>query len=735
VRTPPGNGSTRTYFAAEPFSRLPEATIGEKLITKVEEYDSHQLVRMVDEKLALAYQHYFGYSPDGFHATSIVARAGDQGELAAIRVNHARALVNALLNLIVKDKFVWQPRAANYSYEAIRQTELAANVLEHYWHNFRVKEFTDRAVEEAIAFTEGFVLLEWDEEAGVSTRLPDPSTPNGILRTGDLKYSNVSSWNVIRDPFAQSWDELKWVIVKTMRNRYDVAARVHKLPEDKLTPQEKEELCERVYRADQGNNSTLQRTAKARDWENDTIPVFIFYHKPDAILPFGRETHFLSDGTVIKDIGLELDIIPLFRVVPADLIGTPYGYSQFLEILGIQEMADAVYSSLATNISTFSTQSLLVDEGVNFHVEDAAGGLKVIYKPTGIDKAIEPLQLTRSPPEAFSFVKDLKMHQELLMGLNETVRGQVEADRMSGAHAALLDAQALRQASTLAGNYVRLVQQLGTYSIKMFRKKANYPLKISIVGKNKLSLIKETEVSGKDLTHVDQIFVDVGNPATQNPMMRYEMAKEMLQMGAINSPEQVQEVMETGRLEPVTIGVREELRNILRENELITQGEAPRVMLHDNHLLHGKEHTVPVNSPEAREKEVVVTAYMKHMHDHYLQFYGNPPGEYISETDLKTGQPILSETGSPVEIFQQTDPLYRERMLILSGQVPPPPMMPPGMMPPPGAEPGPEGGGESGPVPASPMPPGESASPKPAEPPDNPATGQQWNPSNAGGGV
>lgn len=742
-----GNAN-RTYFAAEPFK---SEEIGKKLITKVEEYESHILVRQVDERLALAYQHYFGVSPDSFHATSIVARAGDQGELAEIRINHARALVQSLLNLIIKDKFVWQPRAANYSYQAVRQTELASSVLEHYWHNHRVKQLTDRAVEEAIAFTEGFVMLEWDECAGlISHPDPSPDNPDGVLRTGDLRYRNISSWDVIRDPNAKSWDELRWIITRVMTNRYDAVARIYKRTD--ITQDEQDFLAEKLLSVNNLPYNSLKSSSKSKDWESDDIPVFRFYHKPDAILEYGRETHFLADGTVILDVPLDLDVIPVFRVAPAELIGTPFGYSQYLEILGIQEMSDSIQSSLASNISTFTAQSVIIEEGVNIQIEDLAGGMKVLYRPSGSDKdAVLPLQLTKSPPEAFTFVGSLKSQQELLMGLNETVRGQVQSDRMSGSAMALLDTQALRQASALASNYIRLVQDVGTYSVRKIRKHATIPLKIAMVGKSKMSLVRETEITGDDLSEVDQVFVDIGNPMTQTAAGRFDLATQMMQMKLLTDPAKVIEVLETGRLEAATQKDREELRNILRENEMITEGEKPVVMLHDNHLIHGKEHSNPVSSPEARLNEKVVTAYINHMHDHYQQFFGVPPGQYVpdmmSPPDPATGQPRI--------IFQQTDPIYRERMLILSGQPPPPPMAPmPPNLPPPGMGPsgmapgGPGQGPEGAPVPnpgsnAAPAGPDAGAAPggpPGAEPsnlpqqPQNPSTGERWNPQDGGAG-
>ena len=169
-------------------------------------------------------------------------------------------------------------------------------------------------------------------------------------------------------------------------------------------------------------------------------------------------------------------------------------------------------------------------------------------------------------------------------------------------------------------------------------------------------------------------------------------------------------VVETGRFEPMTRGTTEELTNILRENEDIAQGLPVMSMLHDNHLLHGIEHKTPVANPEARRNPQVMEAWTKHMWAHYAQFFGVP------------------------EEFVPQDPLYRDRMLILTGQTPPPPAPmpmgpPPGQGNPPNTAPPPQG---NEPKPAGDMPGGPAKMPRM---PTNPSTGEQWDAETGGGMV
>lgn len=680
---------TEQYFAA-----AQQDKVGLKLKERLDKYEKHTLVNEINSRLKLAWQYYFGYSPEGFHGTSAVTRAGSQGELASIRVNHSRALVNALLTLITNQKFVWTPRAVNLDYNSVRQTQLASSILEYYWHVKGVEAYANKAVEEAIAFTEGFVFVEWDEKAGPAP-LPDPNNPMATVQSGDLKFTNISSWDVIRDPSKKAWDDLDWVIIRVWRNKFDLAMRYQDKAEQilKVSP----DLEERKHRS-------------GDDWESDDIPVYIFFHKPNAILPFGREVHFISDGTALKFGNMMYDNIPLHRVVPGDLIGTPYGYSAHLEILGIQELSDSIHSSIASNISTFGVQSIAMEEGAGNQM-DEFGGMRVhYYRPGG--KPPEPLQLTKVPGEAFKYVEDLKKYQELLMGLNAVVRGEAQSDRMSGSALALLQSQALQQASVLSGNRVSLIQAIGTSVINIIKKRASSPLKIAIVGKGRMNAVHEEEVKGEDLAGVSSIYVQVSNPLSQTSAGAVEQANALLQMGLITTPEQYQMVIDTGRFEPMTRATTEELTNILRENEDIAQALPVYAMLHDDHLLHGREHKVAVANPEARRNKKVIDSYTFHMHEHYSQFFG-----------------------VPLEMVIQ-DPLYRDRMLILTGQTPPPPAPMP-MGPPPGPGnggngPPPQNGAPNEPKPSGDMPGGPAKQPNM---PTNKATGEEWDPATGGGMV
>lgn len=712
--------------------------VGEKLMARVTQYDTDKSTGEFYLRLRSARQYYYGFDPSGVHATSGVLRGGEQGELAQIRVNHSRALVNTLLNLVISPKITWQPKAVNNDYAAAGQCILASAILEYYWKELAVEKFAAKACEEAIAFTEGFVFAEWDESMGEDLGV-DPET-DSLVKSGDIRFTSLSSWDVIRDPRRKSWDALDWVILKVQRNKWDLARLYPNSADDIIMTEPDPQDAPRPS----GEESPVD--------ERDDLTCYYFFHKPTPSLPAGREVIFISDTCVLVDRPLSYDTIPLHRVAPSEMVGTPFGYTQYLEVLGIQELIDSLHTSIATNQSTFSTQLIAIETGSEVQIDQLTGGAKAIYYPPGKSPP-QALQLCKSPPEVFTHVKDLKQDQEQLFGLNSVVRGTPQGSSRSGAALALLQSQAILQASGLQSNYLRFVEGLGAAVLHMIQTRAAAERRIAITGKSNAFLQSEETYTGQSINKIRKVSVDIGNPLAQTAAGRSEIAKELIQLQLIKTHEQYQQVLATGQMEPLTQSLENELLLISSENEEIAKGQPPKggVLLHDDHLLHCREHRPALANPMARTNPEVLKSGTDHIHEHYKAFFGADP----------VGVPPQNPM-DPMDQGTPPDPQYRERMLFLMGLGPmPPPMGQPGAGgPPPGAGGPPHPGGPppqlhpgppqqagpgaplGGPVPGSLKPGGPMQAPQAGAPinpksmprePKNPATGQKWEPLTGGG--
>jgi hypothetical protein len=261
---------------------------------------------------------------------------------------------------------------------------------------------------------------------------------------------------------------------------------------------------------------------------------------------------------------------------------------------------------------------------------ESFGGMKLLRYPNG-SQPPSALQLTKSPPEVFSYIKDLVAQMEQLMGLNSVARGEPQSGEQSGAALALLEAKAKQQSSVLEGAYLRFDQNIGSHIISTIRRKCPFPRRVAITGLANRSLERQEEYNGESFNQIHRVQVDIGNPLSQTPAGRKELADMYLQMlGPKMTPEQVEMVLDTGRIEPITQSLQRELLLIKSENESLVRGEQVQALADDDHVLHMREHKGEMANPEVRGNPEALQTYMAHMNEHWSLYTSMDPARLMA---------------------------------------------------------------------------------------------------------
>ena len=163
---------------------------------------------------------------------------------------------------------------------------------------------------------------------------------------------------------------------------------------------------------------------------------------------------------------------------------------------------------------------------------------------------------------------------------------------------ALMASMSIQYMSGLQRSYTQLIEGIGTGLINILKDYASVPRVAAIVGKTNRSEMKE--FTGDDLSNVNRVMVDIGNPLARTTAGKVEMAEQMLQMGVIKTPEQYFTVMNTGKLESMTEDTQSELLLIKAENERLVEDAKVIAVATDQHALHIKEHRAVLADPELR---------------------------------------------------------------------------------------------------------------------------------------
>lgn len=598
------------------------------------------------DKLRKMWRAYHGaYANDVGYGHS-VSYTGEQGEMVVLPVNHFRNLAQHMYVMVTANRPTMDARAINTDYKSLAQAYLANGILDYYMREKHLEDAIKKAVEMSIVLGAGFIKLEWNSSAGEIVDI-DPDTGE-FSNEGEVEFTNVSPLDVVVDGTKENWDGQDWCLVRSFQNRYNLMA---KYPE----------LADRIRGIPSKIENTIQRLAVFSNDETDDVPVYEFYHKRTEAVPEGRYMLFLDGDIVLLDTKMPYRTLPVFRIAPADILGTPYGYSPMFDVFPIQEGINSLYSAIMTNQNAFMVQNVFVPRGADLSIASLEGAMNIVEgnaKP-------EPLNLTQTPAEVFEFLKILIQSAETISGINSVARGNPESSLKSGAALALVQSMALQFISGLQQSYVKLVEDVGTALINNLKDFASTPKVVALVGKNSRPYLKE--FTGEDLKAINRVVVDLGNPLARTTAGRVQMAEQLLQMKLLKTPEQYFQIINTGKLDVAFEGEMNELLLIKSENEKMLEGKTPLVSPLDKHRMHIAEHKTVLADPDLRENPDLVKVVLDHIEEHLnalrntdpelLMLIGEQPlqpvGQQPSGPQQQQGPPQKSLQASPMNEMMQ----------------------------------------------------------------------------------
>ncbi len=716
--------SNRRYFAARHPLHVGEALTGrlERLLKGGDNYNHD-----CRDQWATAYEHYYGENAPWGGITYALSRGGEQGELLQVRVNKSRSYIKAFIALVTAAKATWRTKAKNGDAGAAASTSIGQNLLEDFWSHRKLDRLFLRWVETAEVFARGHAVPLWDPRMGP----PLAQQGDTMLMQGDINLRILPPWDVWRDPALKSPEDISWQYVVTYENVFDLAkyhraladrdAELGKVREDKLTPEQWEDA---ILSAE--INEQMDPSRRCRESDSELVPVWHFFHRRSPALPFGRHVSFLSSSVVLEDEKLteHYKEVPVYDLYGDEKLDSAEGWTSSWDGLGVQELQDAIQSSLATNVTSLGNLSVAVAQGTKApDGDELATGFKVFEVPVGAEKP-EVLQLAQFPPDIFKLIEHLDASHLQMLGLNDTAIGNPQSAQMNAQAFAVLASMAVQQASPFQTSAFGALARLGKGILQILSLNVSQQRQVRITGESSEALYAVRDYSGKDLEAIEAVEVTIGDPMEQTPAGRAQILQELRNVpGAIQSAEQVYQVLTTGRMEHQLRAARDGQNLIQAEYQMLQRGEAPVVHTSQDHLLHYRENAAVLLNPDVLRDPRVVAAVQQHLDEHYLNYYGIDPN---------ADDPLLR--------------LGRQRFLLGQDPAPPVPPPPPGMVDPatglpidpaaagggppmdaagapppePGAPPGAGGPAPLGP----PMPP-----PSPVELPElppNPMTGQPF---------
>lgn len=600
---------------------------------------------------------------EGFLVKGQLYRKGAQGEQTGMTVNNYHNFIKHRVTMTCQQRLAYDPQAVDGSHRAMEQIRLAKGLLSLYTDRSDID--LDGKYREATQysemFMESFVSLLWDETKGKPVTIDTAN--NTIVPEGDVVIKVHDPLDVVRDVYRSSAAD-QWYILREEVNKVDLAVQYPQFEKDIMA-----ESLESVYKD--------RQIYPCYSPLSDIIWTWTLFHDRTSAVPGGRMLKFLGPTVILEDGPLpeEYESLPVHRMASENLAGSPWGYTDTMDVLPICNAISRLHSTVLTNNITFGLQHILLPRDGNITEAQLGTGLTVLEwdAQKGAGFKPEALNLTKSAPETYEYINTLTQTAGTLMGINEVTRGNPDLilkGQQSGAALALMSTQSIQFNSGLGKAYQSLAERVGTALIKMLAKRSVVPRQGRTLGMSGKPYSKQFK--GEDLKMIDKVTVKTGNPLAQTTSGRLQIADSLLNGGFIKNRQDYMQVIETGNLDPLLESYDMEISLIKDENDSLDDGEIPDAIVTDNHIMHMPEHLVKLASVQARRNPVLLASVLKHVQSHIGFLTGNAQHGPINPVLASIlGQPSLPP-GSPDAITLPK----------------PPPQAPGPVLPNPGAGPG-----------------------------------------------
>ncbi len=698
------------YWANAPIDQLPQL-----MLERIDAYYEHVDASGLLEQWRRSVCQYYDSDPDDGTNSARVGFGGEQGETVLVNINHYASILNQAHVLVTANRPAAKAQADNTSYDAGEDTMIAEQILEHDLHHKHLEDAMSRVSMISFQQAEGWHAQLWDVMAGKAYGA-DPTTGQ-VVYEGDVIDVPLGPLDVVRDvahPLTPVQDH-EWLIIRRQMNRHRL---IKQFPELRATimslpPVTLETTTEARYRR-------LRTLGTAATPKTDEVFVFELYHGKNCVVPDGRYALLIGDkipnGAALP---LGYDTIPVHGCIAEYAEESAFGHSPFWKLLGPQTLHNSAVSTMATNLDGYGVNNVWSKPGEVPNVE-TIGGMNFVQTET----RPEPLELLKIPPETFQLAELYQRGMETLSAINPVTRGDPEGvPGKSGSYIAFVDAMAVRSMTNVQRGWARYMERVYSARIGIYKNFAHSKRIARIAGEDEGAAVQAW--SSKDLGGVAQVTIKLGNPAMNTTTMRKQMADEYAERGWVQTPEQHTQVIVTGRLEPLFKRDRNEMRLISKEGQAIRRGQPVKALITHRHLLHIREHSAELNSPDALLDDAYAERLFAHIQEHIdmrkAMVSGTPPGPN-GELPQPPMPWLLEALGEPLTPSEQ--------MAAQAAMAPPPPM------------PGPGGG----PLPPEAPPDGRAQVPPPMEVmaavdpaqlpmmPQMPDTGERAQPNGAGGG-
>lgn len=590
---------------------------------------------------------------------------GEQGELIRMFTPEARLAISRLKAVITKQRLAFEAIAQTQGTDVVQEINFGNALADQIVQNERLDLVGPTALEGALVCGNWFIKTIWSTERGDA--IGYRNSDGKILRAGGPEITAHSVFDVFYDPDYTAPGERPWMLVRNMRNRWDLVA-------------EHPELADKIK-----SLPSAQEVLGASFWfdiryvNHDTVVVWEFYHRPSPAIPDGRILIF-SDADCIyyNDIN-KYGCIPIEEMMPEHILTTGLGYPKLTDLLSTQEMFDNTMSAIATNSSQFAVQNVLIPRNANIGLQELNGMRFIQYTPESLPGGGKPeaLNLSATSPETFKFAEMLSQKIEKLSMVNGAIQGNPPPGVTSGTAIATLSASAIEAIAPYTLCYYYCLEKTMMHALNAYQKFGKIPQKLRLSGK--YSHLNGKMYNNESIKNLSGIKIVPVNSLLVNPAGRLEIAEKLMGMPKELWGDYVS-IIDGQPLSNITKGQVSKTDNILAENEALANGKPVIALATDNHPAHITKHADMLSDPDVRFNAEYSKEVLDHIMEHFrLMKETDPELMYVIQTGQMPpqGQMPQGMPGQPPQIaVPNAGPLPADKLQPPQVAVTPPTQMP-----------------------------------------------------------
>lgn len=403
------------------------------------------------------------------------------------------------------------PTPTSADYQDRRAAEAADRLIVHGRRQYKIQNNIDLTSLQVLSYGSGFLRTFNDPSAGQI--LKTNKATRELVMTGDLKFQPLLIWDVVLDPTARCWDDVRYVFIRHVMSIEEAKYR---------------------WPTFAGNiDSYAVSKPQTRSWhDNDggqqtkgRVPVWEYVERG---LPWngmaGRRLFLMDDSTVLSPLETNPNpnaALGVHMLTDIDVPGQVYGKTFVDYLIRLQDVLNRLDSTVLDGIQAHGVVRMVVYDAAETDEDNLPANSNwqiVNVKGTAAQKPdfISPPTLM---PDIYRFREQLLQGMAELAGVNDSMFG-VQKREMSGfsMQTAINAGNTVRR--RLFNKYEQFVEDVYTAYLELIKTNWSDKRKILVTGQE--GALSVAFYSGADIANGYDLAVEYGTSFSLDPASRRE---------------------------------------------------------------------------------------------------------------------------------------------------------------------------------------------------------------------